>query len=292
MSQPERDGCAAIKHEVGRKAVMFPPKFQLGGRQNLELWFNSHHQSFGVAAVGWAPGPGHNANRSSFVRQTRRPALAVTPPEKPPPASVSGLPRFRAKCRRSLPGRETCSDQPGLLPAFSTRTSAAPAPRPSHPSWAKYTAARRAARAAPWCLGKVRSGQVAFFRRCLQIPCPVRFPCGIRASRTSGIANFNTTHWTIVLACGDESDSGRAQQALASLFQTYWYPLYAYVRRRERGHRHCFGGSLQSAIALPFSGVRTRLSPASPNDRLAACARKLFPVPITSRSRWPFRPRS
>jgi RNA polymerase sigma factor (sigma-70 family) len=36
----------------------------------------------------------------------------------------------------------------------------------------------------------------------------------------------------MVLACGDEADSIRAQEALASLFQTYWYPLYAYVRRR------------------------------------------------------------
>lgn len=51
----------------------------------------------------------------------------------------------------------------------------------------------------------------------------------------AGAANFNTTHWTIVLACGDESDSARAQEALASLFQTYWYPLYAYVRRRGYG---------------------------------------------------------
>ena len=38
----------------------------------------------------------------------------------------------------------------------------------------------------------------------------------------------------MVLACGDENDSTRAQEALASLFQTYWFPLYAYVRRR--GH--------------------------------------------------------
>jgi RNA polymerase sigma-70 factor (ECF subfamily) len=51
----------------------------------------------------------------------------------------------------------------------------------------------------------------------------------------AGAANFHTTHWTIVLACDDASDSGRAQQALASLFQTYWYPLYAYVRRRGYG---------------------------------------------------------
>jgi RNA polymerase sigma-70 factor (ECF subfamily) len=53
--------------------------------------------------------------------------------------------------------------------------------------------------------------------------------------RANGAANFNTTHWTMVLACEDESDSSRAQEALARLFQTYWYPLYAYVRRRGYG---------------------------------------------------------
>jgi RNA polymerase sigma-70 factor (ECF subfamily) len=44
-------------------------------------------------------------------------------------------------------------------------------------------------------------------------------------------AAFNTTHWSVVLAVS-QSDSPRAQQALAKLCQTYWYPLYAYVRRR------------------------------------------------------------
>ncbi len=42
---------------------------------------------------------------------------------------------------------------------------------------------------------------------------------------------FATTHWTLVLHAG-QSDSTRAQEALAQLCQTYWYPLYAYVRRR------------------------------------------------------------
>jgi RNA polymerase sigma-70 factor (ECF subfamily) len=42
---------------------------------------------------------------------------------------------------------------------------------------------------------------------------------------------FATTHWTLVLeAC--RSDSTSAQKALAQLCQTYWYPLYEYVRRR------------------------------------------------------------
>lgn len=44
---------------------------------------------------------------------------------------------------------------------------------------------------------------------------------------------FVTTHWSVVLSAG-QSDTGRAQEALSKLCQTYWYPLYAYVR--ARGH--------------------------------------------------------
>lgn len=35
----------------------------------------------------------------------------------------------------------------------------------------------------------------------------------------------------MVLACGEQTDSPDARAALGSLFQTYWYPLYAYLRR-------------------------------------------------------------
>ena len=42
---------------------------------------------------------------------------------------------------------------------------------------------------------------------------------------------FVTTHWSVVVSAG-QSDSTRAQTALAKLCETYWYPLYAYVRRR------------------------------------------------------------
>lgn len=45
---------------------------------------------------------------------------------------------------------------------------------------------------------------------------------------------FATTHWSIVLAT-QGSDSSQAMSALTSLCQTYWYPLYAYVRRRGYG---------------------------------------------------------
>jgi RNA polymerase sigma factor (sigma-70 family) len=42
---------------------------------------------------------------------------------------------------------------------------------------------------------------------------------------------FATTHWSVVLRAG-QADTTRAQDALAKLCTTYWYPLYAYVRRR------------------------------------------------------------
>ena len=44
---------------------------------------------------------------------------------------------------------------------------------------------------------------------------------------------FNTTHWSVVLAAGTGS-SPNAHEALEKLCRTYWYPLYAYVRRK--GH--------------------------------------------------------
>jgi len=44
---------------------------------------------------------------------------------------------------------------------------------------------------------------------------------------------FATTHWTVVLAAGRQR-SPQAARALEELCRTYWFPLYAYVRRR--GH--------------------------------------------------------
>jgi RNA polymerase sigma-70 factor (ECF subfamily) len=43
--------------------------------------------------------------------------------------------------------------------------------------------------------------------------------------------SFATTQWSQVLAARDGTSS-KARQALADLCSTYWYPLYAYVRRR------------------------------------------------------------
>src|SRR5439155_12821668 len=42
---------------------------------------------------------------------------------------------------------------------------------------------------------------------------------------------FHTTHWTIVLAAR-KKDGTVAHEALARLCSTYWYPLYAFIRRQ------------------------------------------------------------
>lgn len=44
---------------------------------------------------------------------------------------------------------------------------------------------------------------------------------------------FVTTHWTVVLAAG-QRHTPQSDHALEALCRTYWFPLYAYVRRR--GH--------------------------------------------------------
>ena len=45
---------------------------------------------------------------------------------------------------------------------------------------------------------------------------------------------FVTTHWSVVLAAGGDS-SPAATDALGQLCRAYWYPLYAYVRRKGYG---------------------------------------------------------
>jgi DNA-directed RNA polymerase specialized sigma24 family protein len=42
---------------------------------------------------------------------------------------------------------------------------------------------------------------------------------------------FATTHWSVVLAAGQD-DTPQSAAALERLCGTYWYPLYAYVRRQ------------------------------------------------------------
>ncbi len=49
----------------------------------------------------------------------------------------------------------------------------------------------------------------------------------------SGTSRFATTHWSVVLAAGSP-ESTHYQEALEMLCRTYWFPLYAFLRRQ--GH--------------------------------------------------------
>jgi RNA polymerase sigma-70 factor (ECF subfamily) len=53
------------------------------------------------------------------------------------------------------------------------------------------------------------------------------------SSPAAGGASFHTTHWTIVLTAAQSREQG-GPAALAELCGLYWYPLYAFARRR--GH--------------------------------------------------------
>ncbi len=46
-------------------------------------------------------------------------------------------------------------------------------------------------------------------------------------------ATFATTHWSTVLAAGDTAAPG-SSEALGKLCRSYWFPLYAFVRRQGR----------------------------------------------------------
>jgi RNA polymerase sigma factor (sigma-70 family) len=46
-----------------------------------------------------------------------------------------------------------------------------------------------------------------------------------------GSSQFPTTRWSLVAAAGDPQRK-EARSALSSLCENYWYPLYAYLRRR------------------------------------------------------------
>lgn len=49
-------------------------------------------------------------------------------------------------------------------------------------------------------------------------------------SESSADSHFHTTLWTVVIHAGQ--DDSQAREAMARLCQMYWYPLYAFVRRR------------------------------------------------------------
>ena len=51
------------------------------------------------------------------------------------------------------------------------------------------------------------------------------------AAQINGSGVFATTHWSVILAAGP-NDNAAALAAWDKLASTYWYPVYAHVRRR------------------------------------------------------------
>jgi DNA-directed RNA polymerase specialized sigma24 family protein len=58
---------------------------------------------------------------------------------------------------------------------------------------------------------------------------------------------FATTHWSLVVSAGG-GQSPEAHRALATLCENYWFPLYAYVRRR--GYDACEAEDLTQEFFL------------------------------------------
>ena len=46
--------------------------------------------------------------------------------------------------------------------------------------------------------------------------------------------SFHTTRWTLVRQAANDADPA-ARQALSTLCETYWYPVYAFIRRSGKG---------------------------------------------------------
>jgi RNA polymerase sigma-70 factor (ECF subfamily) len=56
---------------------------------------------------------------------------------------------------------------------------------------------------------------------------------GSSESNWAGSERFVTTHWSLVLRAG-QADADSVSEALKELCQTYWYPLYCFIRRQGR----------------------------------------------------------
>jgi RNA polymerase sigma-70 factor (ECF subfamily) len=63
--------------------------------------------------------------------------------------------------------------------------------------------------------------------------------------------DFHTTRWTVVVAAG-QRHTPQSDAALEELCRTYWFPLYAYVRRR--GHSKEDAEDLTQAFFARFLG--------------------------------------
>ena len=79
--------------------------------------------------------------------------------------------------------------------------------------------------------------------------------------------HFATTRWSVVLAASAGTSSEAVRQALSTLCETYWYPLYAFLR--SRGYRaegeHCVAITCRAGFILgPDGECQKRKEPPKP----------------------------
>ncbi|WP_395741382.1 RNA polymerase sigma factor [Prosthecobacter sp.] len=75
-----------------------------------------------------------------------------------------------------------------------------------------------------------------------------------------GARVFHTTRWSLVLAAQQGGDDSKMRRAMSALCRDYWYPLYAFVRRR--GHAPHDAQDLTQAFFASL--LETRATAADP----------------------------
>jgi len=75
----------------------------------------------------------------------------------------------------------------------------------------------------------------------------------------SGGGSFPETRWTLILA--SQSAPERRQQALTELLQTYWQPLYVYLRRKGFGPEEAADAVQGFAVRVLEKDFLSRLDP-------------------------------
>ena len=74
-------------------------------------------------------------------------------------------------------------------------------------------------------------------------------------------APFPTTHWSRIVAAG-EPDVPLAHEAMAELWRAYWFPLYAYIRRRGHDPDRALDLTQDLFVRLLEKGVVASADPA------------------------------
>ena len=63
-----------------------------------------------------------------------------------------------------------------------------------------------------------------------------RSECKVRPESSSSSHRFPATQWSLVLRSQNKGDVTEANKALATLCETYWYPLYAFACSKGKSH--------------------------------------------------------